>query len=87
MSTLAVQDQHRGQRSRAGSPPGTGITQHMIPAKLCSVAGWAWIFLWGFFSGLFFVGFFFPLFPFIVFCGRAGFLLSVSEVCSSDEKD
>lgn len=43
--------------------------------------------VWFFFSGLFFVGGFFLLFPFIVFCGRAGFLLSVSEVCSSDEKD
>lgn len=81
------------QRSRrAGSLPGTRITQRTIPAQLCGVAGWGWIFLgWVlfFFSPLvwLWVCWFFFFSPFIVFCGGAGFLLSVSEVCSGDEKD
>lgn len=55
--------------------------QPSIKAELRRVAGWGWIFPCCFF-------FFFPLFPpLIVFCGGAGFLLSVSEVCSSAEKD
>lgn len=69
LTTLTVQDQHRGQRSRAGPPPGTGISQHTISAKLCSLAGRAWIFLWFgfFFLGCFLWVFFFSSFPSLSF--------------------
>jgi len=52
--------------------------------KLCSVASWGWIFLGLVFL---FLGFFFPPLSLHCLCGGAGFLLSVSEVCSGDEKD
>lgn len=69
----------RGQRSRAGPFPRVAPSPRLKQ-------GFAGLQVGVGFSRVVF--FFFPLFPpLIVFCGGAGFLLSVSEVCSSAEKD